>query len=61
MVVHDSNDDGTKSFVALTAGTEVSHYNIIEKVGIGGRGGVNLPEDIKLNHKVTPNFLKDWG
>ena len=28
----ESNDDRTQSFVALTAGTAVSHYKIIETV-----------------------------
>lgn len=38
MAIVESHDDRAKSFVALTAGTGVSHYEIIEKIDSGGIG-----------------------
>ena len=33
----DSNDNRTKSFVALKAGTKILHYKIISKLGAGSK------------------------
>lgn len=38
MAIVESHADLTRSFVALTAGTGVSHYEIIEKIDSGGIG-----------------------
>ncbi len=47
----DHNDDNTRTHVALTKGTMVAHYRIVEKIGAGGMGEVYLAEDTELDTK----------
>ena len=57
MAANGFDDDQTNSFTQLVAGTKVSHYTIISKIGAGGMGEVYLAEDTKLDRKVALKFL----
>ena len=46
-------DDKTRTHVTLTRGSLVTHYRIIEKIGVGGLGEVYLAEDTRLTLKTT--------
>lgn len=48
MAANGLDDDQTRSFTNLAAGTKVSHCTIISKIGAGGMGEVCLGKDTRL-------------
>ena len=51
------DDDKTRTYKVLSAGTRISHYEIIKRIGAGGMGEVYLAEDTSLHRKVALKFM----
>ena len=57
MAATGPDDNQNRSFTVLAAGTVVSHYTIISKIGAGGMGKFYLAQDSTLDRKVALKFL----
>lgn len=61
MATNGFDDDQTRSFTNLAAGTKVPHYEIISKIGAGGMAEVHLAEHSRLDREVARKTMKIYG
>lgn len=43
----------------LSPGSNLAHYRIVSRIGVGGMGELYLAQDTKLDRKVAIKFLHD--
>jgi serine/threonine protein kinase len=60
MAADDRDNDRTRSFTVLAAGTTVANYKIISQLGAGGMGEIYLAEDVRLNRQVALKFIPQF-
>jgi len=53
----DTTRPSDDSLINLKPGSKLSHYRIIDKIGVGGMGEVYLAEDSKLHRKIAIKII----